>query len=119
MSDYKFTMPWPPSVNQWKTPFKNRAILTRKGREYRTAVAVSMTENRLSGEMLSQRLKVTLTLNPPTARRYDVDNFSKSLFDALTHCGFWVDDEQVDVLVVRKGQKTAGGNVEVSVEIME
>lgn len=37
MSDYEFTLPFPPSVNAWKTPFRGRMILTKKGREYRMA----------------------------------------------------------------------------------
>lgn len=36
MSDYEFTLPYPPSVNAWETPFRGRMILTKKGREYRT-----------------------------------------------------------------------------------
>ena len=115
MSDYKFTLPFPPSVNVWKSPFKGRMILTKRGRSYRAEVIELMQSIGLSKEKLSGRLQVRLTLNPPTARKYDVDNFSKSLFDALTKCEFWDDDEQVDKLTIVKGEKSPPGNVLVEV----
>ena len=59
-----------------------------------------------------------MVLNPPTLRKYDVDNFNKALFDGLTHAGFWVDDEQIQRLSISKGVKTVGGNVVVSVTVL-
>lgn len=115
MCDYEFKMPFPPSVNAWKSPFKNRMILTAKGRAYRSEAVEAMQILGLSNEMLSGRLVVHLTLNPKTNRKYDIDNFCKSLFDAMTKAGFWVDDEQVDRLVIEKGEKVDGGSVEVKV----
>ena len=115
MSDYEFELPWPPSVNQWKTPFRGRMILTKKGRDYRKAVAEAMESLSLAREGIQEELAVSLVLNPPTLRRYDVDNFTKSLFDALTHCGFWGDDEQVVRLLIEKGEKIPPGNIQVKV----
>ena len=115
MSDYEFTLPWPPSVNVWTRVFKGRKILTKKGREYRKAVAQAMESLNLAQESIQEPLAVSLVLNPPTLRRYDIDNFTKSLFDALTHCGFWGDDEQVVRLLIEKGEKTPPGNIQVKV----
>ena len=115
MADYSFSLPWPPSVNVWKTPFKNRMILSKRGRDYRVSVAESMRLLGLDGEMLTGRLTVSLKLYPPTLRRFDVDNFTKSLFDALTSCGFWEDDEQVYRLTVEKMQKEPPGRVDIKV----
>ena len=70
----------------------------------------------LCGEGVSERLKVSLVLNPPTLRKYDIDNFCKALFDAISKSGFWLDDEQIDVLIIKKGEKIKDGNVEVSIE---
>ena len=61
---------------------------------------------------------MSLVLNPPTLRKYDIDNFCKSLFDALTVGEFWIDDEQVDRLTVTKGVKTKGGNIQIKVEVI-
>ncbi len=111
MSDYEFEMPWPPSVNVWKTPFRNRMILTEKGREYRAKVIEACENLGINNEMIDGEVAVSMVLNPPTLRKYDIDNFTKSLFDGLTHAGFWVDDERVTSLIIRKGVKTKGGNV--------
>lgn len=117
--DYEFELPWPPSVNQWKTPFKGRMILTKKGREYRKSAFESLDKLGLIGRSLPESLSVELTLNPPSLRRYDCDNFAKSLLDALTYAEFWIDDSQIQVLTIMKGRKVAGGNVQVKVEILE
>lgn len=118
MSDYKFILPWPPSVNGYWRTFRNRQIISKRGRSYRLSVLSACKELNISNELINQRLSVSLTLNPPTLRRYDVDNFNKALFDGLTSAGFWVDDEQIDRLLVKKGAKTPGGNVKVSVTVL-
>ena len=112
-------MPWPPSVNAWKNPFRNRMILSKRGREYRVDALVALKELGIDKELVSSRLSVSLVLNPPTLRKYDIDNFCKSLFDALTVGEFWLDDEQVDRLIVTKGVKTKGGNIQIKVEVIQ
>jgi crossover junction endodeoxyribonuclease RusA len=69
----------------------------------------------LSDEMLTERLQVHLTLHPPTLRKYDIDNFCKATFDALSHAGFWEDDEQIDSLSIKKAEKIKGGKVIIRV----
>ena len=117
MSDYEFTLPYPPSVNAWKTPFRGRMILTKKGREYRVAAFNAIDALGLAMSNIAEPLYVELTLNPPTLRRYDCDNFAKSLLDSLTHANFWQDDSQIQRLTIIKGEKTQGGNVLVKVNI--
>lgn len=119
MSDYEFSMPWPPSVNVWKSPFKNRMILTARGRKYRQLAIERLSELNLKNEMIEKRVSVSLVLNPPTRRKYDIDNFCKSLFDAMSKAGFWVDDEQVHELNVVKGEVVSGGRVDLKINIME
>ena len=116
---YEFEMPWPPSVNAWKNPFRNRMILSKRGREYRVDALAALKELDIDKELVSSRLSVSLVLNPPTLRKYDIDNFCKSLFDALTVGEFWLDDEQVDRLTVTKGVKTKGGNIQIKVEVIQ
>ncbi len=115
---YKFEMPWPPSINGYWRTFRNRQIISKRGREYRASAINRLKELHLDGENRSERLSVSLVLNPPTLRKYDVDNFNKALFDALTHGEFWLDDEQVDRLVVTKGIKTKGGNIQVKIDLI-
>ena len=116
--NYEFELPFPPSVNAWKTPFRNRMILTKRGREYRKEVDAELRRLGLHGEGVDGNLSVSITLNPPSLRRYDVDNFTKSLFDALTTSGFWLDDSQVQRVAVQKGVKVPGGNVQIKVELI-
>ena len=118
MADYEFSMPWPPSVNVWKTPFRNRMILTRKGRQYRIDAVERIKELGMHKEGISGSVSVSMVLNPPTLRRYDIDNFCKSLFDALTISGFWVDDEQIHKLTIEKGEKVKGGSVDIKINII-
>ena len=118
MSDYEFTMPWPPSVGSCWRAVRNRFILSKRGREYRVEAIERLKELGLQGELIGSKVSVSLVLNPPTLRRYDVDNFNKALFDAMSHAEFWVDDEQVHKLVITKGEKIKGGNVIVKVDLI-
>lgn len=119
MADYEFSMPWPPSVNAWKSPFRNRMILTKKGRQYRELALARLNELGINDEQIDKSVHVSMVLNPPTLRRYDIDNFCKSLFDALTLGKFWLDDEQIHSLNIKKGQKTKGGNIKLKITIVE
>lgn len=119
MSDYSFMLPWPPSVNGYWRAVNGRQIISKRGREYRKNVNLIMEGIKLSGEQVNSRLSVTLLLEPPTLRKYDVDNFCKGVFDALTDCEFWTDDEIVDVLTIKKCAKRKGGNVTIKIEVIE
>ena len=112
---YEFTMPWPPSVGGCWRVFRNRLILSKRGRDYRKIAIERLKELGLHKELIKGELSVSLVLNPPTLRRYDIDNFNKALFDALSHGEFWLDDEQVVRLHIKKGVKTKGGNIEMIV----
>ena len=115
MKDYQFNMPWPPSLNGYWRTFKNRQIISKRGRDYRKAAIAHLNEIGLAGTKLDGRLAVTVTLHPPTLRKYDCDNFFKAIGDSLTHAGFWVDDEQVDILTIKKAAKISGGLVTMRV----
>lgn len=115
MADYDFSMPYPPSVNGYWRSFKGRQIISRRGREYRRNAMECLCDLGLNETGLSERLSVSITLHPPTLRKYDIDNFCKGVFDALTHAEFWVDDEQVDSLMIKKGCKVKGGRVDIKV----
>jgi len=114
---YEFEMPWPPSVGSCWRAYRNRLILSKRGRDYRKSAIEKLKQLNLLDENISKTVHVSLVLNPPTLRRYDIDNFNKALFDALSHGGFWIDDEQVTSLSIKKGVKTKGGNVMVTVNL--
>lgn len=116
MKSYDFELPFPPSINGYWRTFRNRQIISKRGRDYRALAVEAMQSLNLHGENLTERLSVRLKLHPPTLRKYDCDNFTKAVFDALTHALFWQDDEQVDRLTIIKGDKVKGGKVVVYVE---
>jgi len=115
MPCYSFILPYPPSVNGYWRAFRNRQIISKRGREYVKAVDSEMHRMNLHGKSLSCPIKFKMVINPPTLRSYDVDNFTKGVFDALSKCGFWVDDSQVKILTVIKGEKVKDGNVKIDV----
>ena len=115
MPCYSFVLPYPPSVNGYWRSFRNRQIISKRGREYVKLVDTKMKELNLHREGLDCALKFKMVINPPTLRSYDVDNFTKGVFDALSKCGFWVDDSQVQILTIIKGEKVKGGIVKVDV----
>lgn len=119
MADYEFTMPWAPSVNSCWMHTRHGVKLSKRGRAYRLAAISELDLLGLRDELIEKNVNVSVVLNPPTLRRYDVDNFTKSLFDAMSHANFWIDDEQVQKLTVEKGVKVKNGNVKVKVTILD
>tara|TARA_R110002074_G_scaffold178539_4_gene342247 strand:- start:1280 stop:1636 length:357 start_codon:yes stop_codon:yes gene_type:complete len=117
--DYEFELPFPPSVNACWRVFKNRSILSKRGREYRAEVINRMKCIGLYNEIVSGRLRVRLELYPPDARRRDIDNYCKATFDALSHAKFWIDDEQIDELTIKRMSKVKGGVVMVRVDLID
>ena len=111
MKDFTIAMPFPPSVNAMWRSFHGRTILSKRGREYRKFALAILENTNASEARITERVSVRITLQPPTERKYDIDNFIKALFDALTHAHFWEDDEQVYHMEVFKGRKITGGLV--------
>ena len=77
---YKLELPWPPSINGYWATFKNRRIISKKGRQYKKDVYQAVKAKNLLDEKLGGDLVVNIILNPPTLRRYDVDNYVKVYF---------------------------------------
>ena len=122
---YNFEMTWPPTMNHYHQPIKVgksvRIIKGAKARQYAKDMELHLLSIGLYKEIIDENLKlsVTLTLNPPTLARYDVDNRAKGVLDALSNVSFYVDDSQIHRLTVIKGEKIKGGNVIVKVEVIE
>jgi len=119
MSDYEFELPYPPSVNGYWRAFRGRQIISKRGREYRKHAIEVMKELNLAGEIIAERMHLSVIIHPPTLRKYDIDNWCKAPFDALTHAEFWLDDEQVDSLSIKKGEKVKGGLIKIRVTLLD
>lgn len=124
MADYEFTIPWPPTVNHYHQPIKRgkgvRVIKGTKAKEYARQMETYLAGIGIANEHISEsaKLSVHLVLHPPTLARYDIDNRTKGVFDALSNVNFYADDSQITKLVIEKGEKIKGGNVEVKVNIL-
>jgi crossover junction endodeoxyribonuclease RusA len=119
MAEYEFDLPYPPSVNGYWRTFRGRQIISKRGREYRKHAIEVMKELSLAGEMISERMHLSVVIHPPTLRKYDIDNWCKAPFDALTHAKFWKDDEQVDSLSIKKGEKVKSGLIKIRVTLLD
>lgn len=110
---------WPPSVNHEWIQVRGRMILSPAGRAYRTYVKGRLMIARRQGFVplapLGGNLRAVLELAPPDRRRRDADNYCKALFDALTHAGFWHDDQQVKDLRSVMVEPAPGGRVSLTV----
>ena len=85
------TLPFPPSLNHALRHVGSRVLVSRAAREYKRGaetIALSQGMRPFDGQ-----LAVILYLYRP-ARRGDIDNYAKVLFDALKGIA-WHDDSQV------------------------
>lgn len=109
------TLPFPPSVNASLVYGNRSRMLARKviwG--YRAAVCEAVATQWPHGlfRPLNQRLALAIVLYPSNARRWDLDNRVKQIFDALATDGFhstrpraavYLDDSQIDHFSVTRG----------------
>ena len=105
-------MPWPPSLNAIWRVFGGRVILSKSARQYINAAPKHLPAGRVTP--LRGRLCVWLTLHPPQklasrGQHWDIANREKLLLDVLTKQRVWLDDSQVDCLVIQRGAPTARG----------
>ena len=114
-------LPFPPSVNTyWRAPNKGplagRHLVSADGRKFQSAACAAIIEQlRRLPKPSTEQAAVEITLYPPDARRRDLDNYNKALFDALTHAGVWEDDSQVKRMLVEWGPITPKGRVEITI----
>lgn len=117
-STLKLTLPWPPTANTyWRhIPMGGgvRSLISHRGRQYRSAVATEVMAQR-AAKRLTERLHVEVDAYAPDRRRRDLDNLLKAFFDACTHAGVWIDDSQIDRLVVNRRERFPGGRLSVTV----
>ena len=94
-------LPWPPTVNHiWKRG-KGRTYLTKKGVEW-YAKAVEQIHSQHQPTSATERISVHVDLYPPNRVRWDLDNRTKCVLDALVRASVIADDEQVDELYLKR-----------------
>ena len=119
MQSLTLRLPFPPSLNRIWRAVQGRVVLSAAAREWTAAAANVMPRGRVPPPFTG-RLVVTLLLSPPLRygkRKWDIANREKLLCDFLTKQRVWLDDEQIDMLlVVRGGATTEKGFVDILVQ---
>ena len=124
---------WPPSINHyWRhVPMRMKsgktivkALISAPGRAYKRQIAAEIARRSCEGGKRSTgqftgRLRMEVVLCAPDRRRYDIDNRLKPLLDALVEARVMRDDEQVDLLTVRRGPVVQGGMVKVWIQELQ
>jgi crossover junction endodeoxyribonuclease RusA len=116
-------MPWPPSVNRIWRAVGGRVILSLVARQYGKSAAKWLPVGRVRAPMRG-RLAVWLTMCPPVklqrgGNAWDIANREKCLCDALTKQRIWLDDSQIDMMVIQRGAPSAAGHVDVTIHTIE
>ncbi len=99
-------LPFPISVNSY---YLKGRILSKRGRIYKDLVESACLEQGVYGLGISERVRLQVIIYPPDRRVRDLDNCMKSLQDALTRSQVWLDDRQVDQLMIYRGEVVKSG----------
>jgi crossover junction endodeoxyribonuclease RusA len=89
--------------------------ISKAGREFKLQVQDYVIDNAVP-KMGDKRLQMQVTLYPRDKRKQDIDNRIKALWDALTDAGVMDDDEQIDILIVQRGEIRKGGGCLVMID---
>ena len=111
-------LPLPPSVNSYRTIFRNRMGISKAGREFKAKVSDYVIEYKVP-KLGAARLEMKVVLYPRDKRKQDIDNRIKALWDALGDAGVFDDDEQIDVLLIERGEIKKGGGCLVRIDILD
>lgn len=109
-------LPYPPSINHYKSIFRKQIRLTVKGRKYLNDTAI-IAQSQCKGPPLEDRLSVKIYAYMPDRRKRDIDNILKPLIDAMMQGKVFIDDSQIDDLHIIRGEvdKDKGIIVQISV----
>ena len=89
--------------------------ISKAGKEFKLAIQNYVIENCVP-KLGDKRLQMQVTLYPRDRRKQDIDNRIKALWDALTDAGVYNDDEQIDILIVQRGEIRKGGGCLVIID---
>lgn len=106
------TLPLPPTINHYYgVRPRGGKYIKPAGREFRQTVAEIVAQ--AGHKTIEGRVSLFAAIYPADRRKQDIDNRAKSLQDALTNAGVWLDDEQIDELHLVRREVVKGGQVKV------
>ena len=92
--------------------------ISKAGREFKALVSDYVVEYRVP-KLGKARLEMKVVIYPRDRRKQDIDNRIKALWDALGDAGVFDDDEQIDILLIERGEIKKGGGVLVMIDILD
>lgn len=111
---FNMSLPFPVSNNALHKPTRDgRIVLSASARSYYADMYEYLNKERDGFTTLTARLSVDLYLHEPDLRRRDINNLTKSLFDALQRCEVIKDDHQIDETHIYRRECREGGCVQV------
>lgn len=111
-------LPLPPSVNHYWGTHGHRRYVSKAGVLFKEQVSDYVIEYRVP-KLGAARLEMKVILYPKDRRKQDIDNRIKALWDALADAGVFDNDEQIDVLMVERGEIKKGGGALVMIDILD
>ena len=105
-------LPYPPSVNCYYLASGHRRYISKRGMEFKKAVAEAC-KGLQSFE--AQEVELSIVLHPRDKRLMDIDNCGKAICDSLQ--GYlYDDDQQVWKLTIELAEKIKGGGCVVTIK---
>jgi crossover junction endodeoxyribonuclease RusA len=111
-------LPLPPSVNHYWGQHGHRRYVSKAGVAFKEQVNAYVLEYKVP-RLGTARLEFQVTLYPKDRRKQDIDNRIKALWDALAEAGVFDNDEQIDVLIVNRGEIKKNGGCLVMIDIID
>jgi Holliday junction resolvase RusA-like endonuclease len=114
-----FIVDWPPGKNQLWRSFRGRNILSARARVWREVAGTQLMAQRV--RPVTGAVKLTVELNSPTKRKYDLDGRLPALLDLIVQHGI-IRDDNVDVvkaISVTEGQGFTGAKITIEPAAIE
>lgn len=114
---FDMVLPWPVSSNSLHAPWNGGMVLTAEARQYYWAMKELLQREWGLPPMLG-RLKAEVWIHESDLRARDINNYTKSLFDALEGAGIFENDSQIDQTMLYRGELKESPCVRVILTIL-